>query len=229
MNRYVEGPALQPLARLRRGDDPTPEERVRLGIYFSCLVNRAPAMRNLRISKLQSDLPGLLEKIRTDALRGSARQLLTPTGILQLNEIIDTYKSAGYDGLPRGGQRLLTEKIWVSERVTKLLVNMAWILLFTDEENPFVCSDNPVFWFRKIGMRARASEITVPLSSRVALLMVHLPQGAVTTKWNVASEVVDEVNHRTAAEASRFLYARDGGEWLKQIGEKRGEEFQTFR
>ena len=229
MANQVEWPAQEPMEKLRRIVNLELDERMRVATYVSCLINRVPAMRRLREDTLRSDLPSLLNDLSDQVLRGEESTPLSPPALSQFLSMIDDFKRGGYDGLPEDAKFMLTQKIWVSERVSALIASMAWLVLVADQKHPFICSDNPVFWFRSIGMGAKSAEITFPLSSGAALLMVHLPQGPVTQAFDVAPEVVDEINRRTAAEATRFLFAKEDGEWLKRIGEKREEGFQTFR
>ena len=229
MANQIEWPARETMEKLRRKANLELDERMRVATYVSCLVNRVPAMRRMREDKLKSDLPIFLNELTDSVLRGEEGRRLSPPALSQFLSMIDDFKRTGYGGLPEEAKFMLTQKIWVSERVSVLIASMTWLVLSTDQEHPFICSDNPVFWFRSIGMGAKSAEITLPLSSDVALLMVHMPQGPVTRAFDVAPEVVDEINRRTAAEATRFLFAKEDGEWLKQIGERREEGFQIFR
>ena len=225
--RYVEAPAYGPMQKLRQRNSLTLEDRVRIAIYMSGLVNRTPAMRKLREEQLAGGLSGFLNDVSDRVLKGQEGTQLSPQALSQFLSIIDDYKKLGYSGMPEGNRRMLTHKVWVSPPVFELLANMTWFALHTDDSSPFICSDNPVFWFRDHGMRN--SQVSLPLSSRVALLMTHHPAGAAIFHEKAERHEVDEMNYRTAKVASRFLFAKQGGEWLKKIAEGRGEAFRAFR
>ena len=226
MANQIEWPAQEPMQKLRRKIPLTSDERHRMATYINCLIARVPAMRKLREDTLDTRFPSFLDDIVDSELKRGA---LSDYALSVLLLVIDGYKTTGFRGLPEEAQRILTQTPWVGERVTNLLSSMAWLILSTGQDYPFICSDNPVFWFRWLGMADKSAQITMPLSSTTALLMVHLPQGAIMQAFDVAPYVVDEINHRTAAEATRFLYARQDGEWLKKIAEERKESFQTLR
>jgi len=229
MANQIEWPAQEPMEKLRRRSAIDLPERVRVATYVNCLINRVPAMRRQREDTLRSNLSGFLNELRERVLKGERGTRLSSSAMSQYLSLIDDYKDAGYEGLPEDLTVALTHKILVSERISVLIAGMAWVVLFTDQNHPFICSDNPVSWLRSIGMAGKSAEITLPLSSSVALLMVHLPQGPIMQTSDVAPEIVEQINRRTATEATRFLFARNGGKWLAEIAEARGKGSRTIR
>jgi uncharacterized protein DUF4238 len=79
---------------------------------------------------------------------------------------------------------------------------MTWQFLTCGSGQVFLTCDNPVFYFEEIGIGKPYSEVTVPLSSQIALWAnwrQDLKEGFVPT----TSQAVKEINRRTVTRAAR--------------------------
>jgi len=93
------------------------------------------------------------------------------------------------------------------EAIFPLFYQMNWTYLHTDEQHPFICSDDPVNWvdpsisrssMRGHGLKSRNIEVSFPLGRSLALLghwaagPQHLP---------LTPELVDQINLRSIEQA----------------------------
>ena len=92
------------------------------------------------------------------------------------------------------------------------MMTMQWRFLYSKSAE-FLTSDNPVFFFEHEGIGQASSELTVPLSSSVALWATRR-QSPPTVFVQVRPAVVREVNRRMAHNASRYLYSKTDRPWI---------------
>jgi hypothetical protein len=85
------------------------------------------------------------------------------------------------------------------------MAQMMWRFLYVDREIGFVTCDNPVFFFEGIGIGHQQSELSFPISSRIALhasWRTDIPEGY----FPVSKEGVREINRRTVNNATRYIF-----------------------
>jgi hypothetical protein len=94
-----------------------------------------------------------------------------------------------------------------------MLGRMTWQFLTFDRGPAFLASDNPVFYFRCLGIANIESEVSFPISSNVALWATwrgDFEDGYVSTResW------VRGLNRRTASSATRYLFHPISEDWI---------------
>ena len=105
-------------------------------------------------------------------------------------------------------------------RIRAILPAMTWVFLTSDNEQPFLTNDNPVFFFEGLGIGKPESEITFPISSTVALWATwrtNLVEGYTAAK----DTIVREINRRTASAATRYVYYSKEAQWVVSLINKR--------
>lgn len=108
------------------------------------------------------------------------------------------------------------------EKVLQLLYAMRPMLLLCPFGTRFVTSDQPVALFHPraasapgIGPATRGVEISLPLSSRTALLLDHQP-GAPVERIATSAEV-EEINRRTIVMAQDYVFTGEAPEALQSL------------
>jgi hypothetical protein len=92
---------------------------------------------------------------------------------------------------------------------------MQWTFLVADDED-FLTSDNPVFFFASEGISSNKAELTLPLSSRVSL-WANRNQEMMPQYFNASRPVVKELNRRVASNDARFVYSRANNDWVLEF------------
>jgi hypothetical protein len=93
----------------------------------------------------------------------------------------------------------------MTPRITAALADMTWRFLTFDQQPAFLTSDNPVFFFKGLGIGRPESEVTFLISSKLALWASwrsYLPEGYFPTNM----QVVKEINRRTASPATPYVF-----------------------
>ena len=108
-------------------------------------------------------------------------------------------------------------------RVVAAFNRMKWKFLVIDDKNAeiFLTCDNPVFIFMDIGIGNERSEVTFPISSKIALFTTwsnDLPHDYIP----ITKQAIREINRRTVNNASRYVFHSRDEYWI-QTFVKRGK------
>ena len=164
----IEEPAKPVLDKMRNHQLITVNDKQTFSDYMVIMLKRVPK----DLERIKAELPAVREKIfaklNKEILRAAeehpskknvAQELLKELPRLRAkyeNEFPMElwYDTLSLDSLPR---------------VRAILPAMTWVFLISEKKQPFLASDNPLFFFEGLGIGRPESEITFPISSRVAL------------------------------------------------------------
>lgn len=207
----VEGPANGAIEAVRAKSPLNEQEREALARYTVALWKRVPEGRarvlagvpevaaSLR-AEYQADLTAAVEADPTLHDRAETTRS-------QLNAALDKFT---LEPPPEVWHQNLTKNS--SPRVVQSLLSMTWRFLCS-EADQFLTCDNPVFFFGHEGIGNSSSELTLPLSSSVALWANRRPLAGPT--FLVARPAaVRELNRRVAVNAARFVYSKRQEDWI---------------
>jgi hypothetical protein len=207
----VEDPAKRAIETIRARVAPTGLDREALARYVIALRKRVPEGRIRAVAgvpevaaSLRQEYAAGLEAAATSdpTLRDRA-----DTRLAQLNAALDKFI---LEPPPEVWHNNLTRDS--SPEVVESLLSMTWRFLCTDRQQLLTC-DNPVFFFEHEGIGNPSSELSLPLSSSVALWASRRPLAGAT--FLVARPAtVRELNRRTAVNATRFIYSKRQEEWI---------------
>jgi hypothetical protein len=216
MERYlantIEGPANTVLKRIRERGEITQSDKMVLSEYIVVMMKRVPEGRS-RANELAPSVAEKLAREINDELSIAASEEPEKAQLIeerraQINEILDRYSSEPPKDIWLGN--IPPEK---TPRVVEAIATMTWRFLTCDESPAFLASDNPVFYFTGIGVGKPESEVTLPISSHLALWATwrsDLPEGYFPT----TRQAVKEVNRRTASSATRYVFHQREEEWI---------------
>ena len=206
----IEGPANSVLKAIRENNSLTNDNKRILTEYMVVMWKRVPQGRQL----FRDTAPAVAQKLSVryksdlDAVTPEPDEtVFVAKRSDKINELIKKYS----EDPPMD--------IWLdiipperSPNVVAAIRTMTWSFL-TFEEPAFLTSDNPLFYFRSMGIGSPESEITFPISSHVTLLATwrdDLREGYIP----VTPQIVKEINRRTVSNASRFVYNGDDEAWI---------------
>lgn len=112
-------------------------------------------------------------------------------------------------------------------RFRTILSTMTWVFLTSDKRQPFLTSDNPVFFFEGLGINNPESEITFPISSNITLWATwhkNVLEDYITAKDNI----VREINRRTASAATKYVYYSEEAQWVVNLINKKKLRFNRL-
>lgn len=222
----IEGPANAVLKKIREKNEITKSDKRVLTEYIVVMMKRVPQGR-LRANKLMPSVAERIEQKINEEFNIVASEQPEKTQFIekrraQVSEIVDKYSSEP----PKG--------IWLDNippektpRSVEAIAAMTWRFLTRDESPSFLTCDDPVFYFPGIGVGKPKSEITLPISSHLALWAswrTGLSEGFFPT----TSQVVKEMNRRTASNASRYVFHRLKEKWILPFIQKGSWELHHF-
>jgi hypothetical protein len=200
----VEGPGNEVLDAIRSRAEVSKSRKRVLAAYMACMLKRVPATKEW----VRELTPGMIEKMVEDV--GNQLDVLYQ----KEPERKELWKKRRFElaNAPQGFIEDVAESAFLrqvmpgaSPRVVAMLSRMTWQFLVFDRRPAFLACDNPVFFFRGLGIAHTQCEVSFPISSNIALWATwraDLEEGYVSTResW------VQELNRRTASSATRYLF-----------------------
>lgn len=214
----IENPANPFLDSLRREQPLIPEGKEKLSAYLAALIVRVPNMRTI----LQ-DIHRPIHKETMDEIDEELKEYGNTFPDLKdkLEEVrkrTKLWSENDPDKIFKEVYENLLQLSSATQKASENIKNMNWHFIVS--KNPsFVTGDNPVFFPRDIGLTHRASELSFPLSSRIALIAnwLKIQDG----KFVVATDrLVKEINRRTIL-SSRFVYSGTQYSWIHRVWNRR--------
>lgn len=207
----IEAPAISALTKIRRQERISSEERTVLARYIVFLSKRVPDGRERAlqaIPKVADEIHGEIAA-ELDAAVVANPEFVDRAASLKVRvaAAIEAHKSNP------------SPELWYSSfesepgvRLVDALLSMNWVFM-SSHKLQFLTSDNPVFFFKSEGIGNPKSELSLPLSSSIALWATRsaVQSGEFMT---VAPVAVREVNRRTVHNATRFIYSGANEPWV---------------
>jgi hypothetical protein len=211
----IEAPANRVLDKIRRRDKVTDEDKVVFAKYMSVMLKRVPALKD-RLKEMAPDLAnkisnGLNQQIDKMASHQPSKAEFYEKGRKSIKAILESYTKSPPDTI--WWQNIPPER---TPKVTAVLEKMKWTFLFFDEGPSFLTCDNPVFYFKEIGIGRPNSEVTFPISPNIVLIATwkkDYSEGYAETN----KQVVREINRRTAYNANRFIFHGQDEIWIQDF------------
>ncbi len=214
LNERVEGPALEPLRKLADGEDVSEDERRKIAMYLHILLLRVPRAREYTRELLMRELPSMISSIENKLLEVPGKN---QSYFDQVHALANRWRTDDLEELPPQETKELIKRQRVHPRIVETLYAMTWRVLKSENNNTFITSDNPFFFFKSLGLGNHEVEVSVPLSSRTALHMSYKGKPETTLFIPADSRLVGEINRRTAGEADRFLFHERQEKWIKKL------------
>jgi hypothetical protein len=223
---HVEGPANVVLDKLRQRQAITTQERAELAYYIAAMIRRVPRYRR----RAQEMIPEVLEKViaRTKAalIEVANVQQVEPTDLEKSLELVDKVGEKFKEETPPEMMEIIRTPFPNDEWV-KAIYFMTWRVCTTKWPNCFLTSDNPAFFFESDGLGNENVELVFPISSEVAL-HCSWQKGPDGREWQIHHQKVREFNRRLACYAERFIFYREGANWIESIAHRRPEDLQRM-
>lgn len=210
---HVDGPAVEPIARLASGELLVGEDRERVALFI--------AFQQMRVPNSRDTVQGFIEQVGDHMLRILARPERIRNTFAEMGKSvseseIQTIVKLVQDGSIRSKATKIPwfQAMGVATRTARIIDALPWTVTRAPDNVEFVTSDVPVVNVltdpsvpRQFegGWLSPSAESTFPLDPRTCLAIV--PGGKeevsdVTEKWCI------DVNRRTAHRARRFLVSQ---------------------
>lgn len=210
----VEEPANSVIEKIRDGKPISSDEKTTLAKYMMVMWKRVPNQKKWSSEKTSLILENSLDAVenelnvlaeenpeKIDVIRKREAELAQlRTDEKKKEEMIyDTWVS-----------NLSPESTPQSVHALSLMKRCYWLT----EGEPFITSDNPLFFFTQIGIGKQKSEVSFPISKSIALWAtwrVDLEEG----KYIKAhKQVIREINRRTIDHTCKYVYSSTRSDWI---------------
>jgi len=214
----IENPANPVLAKIRNRKKITQQEKHLLSDYMVTMMKRVPQSKEIQkrrapivAEKVQAELSARFSAMYAD--RNGGDELVQKLEI-ESKKTLDRY----VDDFPKDVW-LKTIAPEMTPRLVHCFRTMTWVFLVSDDGPSFLTCDDPVCFFRGMGIGKPQSEVTFPVSSDVALWLTWR-QDLLEGYFVPPRFALKEVNRRVAKNATRFLYHAIDEEWILPFARK---------
>lgn len=211
----LEGPANIVLDQLINLRPISQEQRTHLAVYIATMMKRVPRRRRL---SLQEIVPKALEKTMDELVSELQTWAATTSDqdrVAKRLAEIERLRAAFRDEPPAAVMDHIRNP-WPTVKLINAVGSMTWRMALTTGSQRFITSDNPAFFFEDFGIGTPNSEITFPISPRLALMASRKGVSGATILLEVKEKVVREANRRMAASAERFVFSAEPQLWLTE-------------
>jgi hypothetical protein len=203
--RNIEEPANHVLAKIRNRELITRDDKTILTAYIVVMIRRVPA----GLERTKAIYPEVREKvfinIKNDILKlieyYPTKKDLFQKRLQELETLKEKYESQ------------FTKELWYQNlrpdalpSVFVLVPKMTWIFLTAYKGTPFLTNDNPVFYFKSLGIGKPESELSFPISSEITLWATWNPKYVEYQYSPLNENRVRGFNRRTASFVSKYAY-----------------------
>jgi len=221
----VEGPANRVIKRIRERQTVSTRGKVDLAKYMVVMLKRVPRGKERTEAKSPEVMGGVLKNWDNE-----------------LTNLLSQYPDREQIEKRRKEAKQLREKIeadpdfksdlvrdtWLktlppdkTPKTLEALTLMTWRFLAFDRGPVFLTSDNPVFFFTKIGIGNERSEVTFPISSNV-VLWATWGQDFEEGYYRAKESQIHQINRRTVSIATRYVFHSYEADWvIKLVNRKR--------
>jgi hypothetical protein len=228
LNERVERPANPILDKLIRREVIDSNERVLSAAYIATMYSRVPQRR----SEITNIVPSAAEKVLkeyADALEAWAKTNPDPNRLEQRREEFDRVSRGVRADPTRGAVKDLIRSPWPSQRIIGVIASMCWRIGRAPAPHFFITSDNPVHFFKWLGIGNPNSALTFPISAHVALFASWRGEMGSIQYVDLPSSFVKECNRRQANGATRFVFARLSESWITRLADNPTPRFNEIR
>jgi hypothetical protein len=211
----IEFPANAVIKKIRNRETITTIDKLKLATYMVVMLKRVPDSK-IRLNKMA---PTVLEKQQAE-WNETIDKLLekdpTQAEILEkrrneINAILTKYA----ENIPKDLWLLLIAPE-NTPNILKVLQQMTWHFFTYDEAPIFLTCDNPIFYFRWLGIGKLESEVTFPISSNI-VLWATWRKDLKGEYSQPGTQICKEINRRTVVNATRFVYHAKDEYWVHKV------------
>jgi hypothetical protein len=209
----IEGPANSVLKKIREFQTIGALDKRLLGRYIVTMIKRVPQnKKEARVwlgNIIEPTLDELASTVRKIAEIEPDKKDIAQRRLAEIEQI-------------RRQKKIKPDEIWyqtippeTTPDVNWAVESMTWQFFCTRDE-AFITGDNPVFFFREIGLGNDSSELVFPISTRVVLMGSWIP-GSKAGFHRATERHSREFNRRMASSTTRYAFFSQGTQWVSNL------------
>lgn len=207
-----DGPASKVLNKIRNKKELTQEDKILLSLYLLALRKRGPAGK----ARIHAQMSEVSLKVGHN-FHAQIDQVIFQEpefgemGLKikeKVNEILAKFVNNPPDGIFHDVVAIDSIPQLVAQ-----IVQMTWKFFYSPQPMAFLTCDNPVFFFEELGIGNPNSELSVPITSEIALWATNRKDLS-HEYFPVTNSVIKELNRRTVSNSTRFVYSGVDQPWI---------------
>lgn len=208
----IEAPANTVIDKIRNKEKVNNEDKKIFSDYISVMWKRVPDA----VIRVFDKLPNVSEK-----LKQRIEQEFTGHDVSPYVEDLKNDLQKAIDDVAKDSQKDIWQSGIPPEQTPKMisaLNAMEWEYFYIDKEmnESFLTCDNPVFYFKSLGIGNNDSEITFPISTEVTLFATWRKRSS-NDYIKASKQVIREINRRTAQNATRYVFHSRNEYWINSF------------
>ncbi len=227
LNSQIEQPANKVLNKIKSRLSITDEEKEALSVYIVSMIQRVPAgfeaIKKLGPETLKTVIDNIKNDIENLVQENPSKKHILEQRLRELPSLKSKFENYFP---PELWYRTLSPN--ALPKVIAILPAMTWIFIVSNNQ-AFLTSDNPVFFFKNWGLGNPQSEVTFPISSNIALWASWINSLDKTYSSRKNYNVIREINRRTVAAATRYVYYSTEEQWIINIVNKKTIKLHQFK
>ena len=165
---FVEAPANPLLAKLRRLERLSEDERLVVAYYIATMIKRVPRQRLLATSLIGPALETVVARVRDQLTELFQTGKLSVDGLAsRMDELARLH--AKYEAEPPQEVESQVRDPLPTEVLFSAVASMKWWVIRAREPDHFVTSDSPAYFHSSYGVGQPRAEIRFPLSPQIAI------------------------------------------------------------
>jgi hypothetical protein len=211
----IEEPANKVIRKIIESQVIGSEDKLTLSKYLMVTWKRVPQHKNW-VSERYPELSETIfrsidEQLQTHGKNHPEKNNLVEKRRKEFREIRETKKGeliqdVWHDNIPPNR----------TPRSVDALSHMTWKFYIAQYDKYFITSDNPLFFFQSIGIGNQESELSFPITKKIALWAswrTDIREGY----YPARSIIVDEINHRTISISANFIFSPRFDNWIRRL------------
>lgn len=219
LSESVEGPAHAVLARLRRCEPISTDDRLSFSMYVATMIMRVSGRRRKSLEMMPSVLKSTIKEIRTLIDEWAQGPNIDQKLVARRLEEVEQAREKFLHEPPAEVIDHIRSP-WPNRKLAELIYEMTWRVVMSDQTTRFLTSDNPAYFFEAYGLGKPETEVTFPLSSNLALLASWQGPREGLIIVQAKPMLVKEVNRRVASGAERFVFYHERRDWIATLADK---------
>lgn len=219
LSETVEGPANSVLAKLRRREPLSSDDRSHLALYLAVMIMRVPRARRRAKDLLPDAVDSVIRKVQVRIEEWAQNPRTDQTLVARRRAELEPMREKVLAEPPAEIVARIRAP-WPSDQMLAFVRAMTWRVVVSDRSGHFLTTDNPAFFFEAQGIAREESEITFPLASDLALLASWQGEPESLIIVQAKSSHVKEVNRRVASGAERFVFYHEREDWIATLANK---------
>ena len=217
----LEQPANSIFEKIRAQKFVTDPEREVFAAYM--------AQMHRRVQNYRDDVEVMLPEIAA-SLKPS-REVLKILKWADTQEATDAYRAIALREADKEGAAIRTHLVCAANspqsELPSYLVRMKWRFFVAPAGQGFLTGDNPIFYFKRLGIKHCAAEVYFPISTEIALV-ASWTENHKEGFFPAPSQVVKEINRRTASFATESLFFCRSEDWVQRLLNKTERRFNSI-